>query len=457
MSSVSVTDGVIGEIAEQVSQIIRMRMKWQGTPFDIKRGVEMYQAHLDLSVPSIEMNLPDATHLSPEDGGAPNESGVYVLSRDEGHKYVGRAIEDRTGQATKGLRKRLKEHDRGASTSSKEIRLHRKELTTKMYPTGSTDAAKSLESRKIAEFKTHRDHGGWNKKRESQVSPFPDVGRRFAGIMTTGVLSDLVSFAVGGGAMEIREAWRNPSEMGLLERCRRLVRAIWERLPASVKDRFVREIGSEAILVLVLKDALMAPLRIAVATVETIVAALRRLWMEFVEGKIRTVSDVVAAVLKAVFVAVSVGVIIAVEAALTPLFGGILAPIFAAVIAGVMIVGGNRSIDHIVQSLAGIFHGAHGIARRRREEIEAFCAEHIPQLVADREQLESMVETHFSGRDALFESTFADLQSARDCGDLDGFLSGLQKLNAAYGKSLPWNTQREFDEFMLDDSQSLKL
>ena len=117
---------------------------------------------------------------------------------------------------------------------------------------------------------------------------------------------------------------------------------------------------------------------------------------------------------------------------------------------------GNRAIDHIVRSLFGIFHGA-GMARRRREEIEAFCAAEIPRLIADRERLESLVETHLAERETLFVCTFADLRSARDRDDVDGFLNGLQKLNQAYGKTLPWRTHKEFDDFMLDESQSLKL
>ena len=40
---------------------------------------------------------------------------------------------------------------------------------------------------------------------------------------------------------------------------------------------------------------------------------------------------------------------------------------------------------------------------------------------------------------------------------MDGFLKAMQKLNQAYGKALPWQTQREMDDFMLDPSQSLKL
>ena len=110
----------------------------------------MYRGHLGISVPSSEMNLQDAAKRSPEDGGAPNDVGVYVLKQRNGKPvYVGRAIEDRPNQATKGLRKRLQEHARGADTSSEKIRNNREELRVEFYSTGSADAAKSLEARKI--------------------------------------------------------------------------------------------------------------------------------------------------------------------------------------------------------------------------------------------------------------------------------------------------------------------
>ena len=455
--SVAVTDDIIREIGEQVSQTLRRRMpRWGGTAFDLTRGVEMYRGHCGVSIPSSEMRLKDAVQKELGNGGAPNEVGVYVLKLDGKPRYTGRAIEDRPDQATKGLRKRLQEHARGDKNSSERIRNHREVLTVEFFATGSVDAAKALEARKIQELGTDEE---WNKREEKAVSAAPDAARRATSAIATGVVSDLAVFAVGGAAMEIRDACRTPGDMPLLDRCERLVRAMSERLAVSLKDRSLREVGAEVLTGLA--SVLTAPLRMATAAVEQIVEVLRRLWMEFVDGKLKTLADVVAAALKAVFTVASVGVALALEAEFTTLFaampfGEILAAVSAAVVAGVMIVVGNRAIDHIVRSLFGLFQGA-DIAKRRREEIEAFCAERIPQLIADRDHVEALVETHLADREALFASTFADLRSARDRGDVDGFLNGLHKLNQAYGKTLPWRTHKEFDDFMLDDSQSLKL
>jgi len=442
----SVTDEVIREIAEQVSISMRKRVpRWGGTAFDMAQGVEMYRGHLGISIPSSEMNLQDAARLSPEDGGAPHGVGVYVLKREGKPVYVGRAIEDRPNQATKGLRKRLQEHARGADTSSDKIRDNREELTVEFYPTGSVEAAKSLEARKINDLQTDKDNGGWNKRVERPVSFVPDTMRRTASNIGVGVISDLALFSIGGAAMEIRDAWRNPEEMSLPKRCARLVQAIWQRFLASVKDRSVREIGTEAITAVA--SVLTAPLKMATAAVEKIAHVLRRLWMDFVAGKLKTLADVVSACLKAVFTGASVGVAFAVESELalqfaSVPFGDILATLCAAVVAGVMIVLGNRGIDYVVRSLFELFQGA-DVARRRREEIEAFCDEAVPRLIADRERLEVLVECHIADREALLDRTFGDLRLARDTDDIDGFIKALNELSP-----LPWLTFDEFVGFM---------
>ena len=295
--------------------------------------------------------------------------------------------------------------------------------------------------------------------RHTASAAVTDSGKRIAGNIAVGVAADFTVFAFGGAVSEIRGAYLSPREFTLMERCERLLRAIWDWLARELKDRSLREIGSEVVLGIV--SAAARPLKLARAAVERIVSILRRLWMDLYSGKVRTVADVVSAALKAVYVVASAGVAILLEQTLSPYFGvlpggDLLAAVVAAVVAGVMIVVGNRSIEHVVCSLVGIFRGAE-LAKLRREEIEAFCAAEIPRLISDRHRLEALVETQLADREALFACTFAELQVARDGNDIPGFLNGLQKLNQNYGKALPWRSDEELEEFMLDASQPLKL
>ena len=285
-----------------------------------------------------------------------------------------------------------------------------------------------------------------------------DTGKRIAGNVAVGIASDVSVFAFGGAVSEIREAYRSPGELTLMERCERLLRLIWERLRAALKDRSLREIGSEAVLAIV--SGLARPLKLAQSAIERIVDVLRRLWMDFVGGRLQTVADVVSASLKAVYTVASVAVAFMVEEALSgylPIPGGdLLAAVIAAVVAGVMIVIGNRSIEAVVQSLA-VTAAAGARARWRREEIERICDEAIPRLVKDRVRLVGLLDSHFADRKALIASSFEGLASTQRDQDFGGFVGELAKLNEAYGGALPWRTREEIDRFIFDESQPLKL
>ena len=509
-NSVSVTDDVIREIGEQVSLTLRRKIpRLGGTPFDVTRGIEMYREHCYTfgNLQAIRTNRDGSANRSEKQlAGKSFEELDAADQRRRGHvayttdDLAERKPDDSLFKKNPEIKKyAVKNHpetdvvrisrDRSVSAQQHKnyqdpraaVKAFMKDLDNDEFKVPSDqytgvceeldkDIAKGGQKGKEAESIKEilvRSNVSANQarspRREVARQALEDASKRTARNVADGFISDipdLAMFAVGGAVVEIREAYRHPGDMPLLDRCIRLVRAIWERLLVSLKDRSLREVGTEALTALA--SVLTAPLRMAVSAVERIVDVLRRLWMDFVNGKLKTLADVIAAGLKAVFAIASVGVATALELKFQavfgtiPIVGQILPALCAAVVAGVMIVVGNRSIDHIVRSLFSIFQGAE-VARRRREEIEAFCAEQVPRLIADRNRLETLVETHLADREALFACTFADLRSARNGNDVDKFLNGLQKLNQAYGKTLPWRTHREFDDFMLDDSQSLKL
>jgi excinuclease UvrABC nuclease subunit len=79
--------------------------------------------------------------------------------------YVGRAIEDRKGQSTKGLRKRLKEHFRCDTNGKKELCEYKDELNLEILPLKTVDEAKRMEAKLIKKYDTVES--GWNKRYES--------------------------------------------------------------------------------------------------------------------------------------------------------------------------------------------------------------------------------------------------------------------------------------------------
>lgn len=95
---------------------------------------------------------------------APNKIGVYIMHHNGEVKYIGRAIEDRPGQSTKGLRKRLQEHWRGSHTGKSELHTYRNELMVKIITCDSVQEAKETEARLIRQHDTVNN--GWNLRYE---------------------------------------------------------------------------------------------------------------------------------------------------------------------------------------------------------------------------------------------------------------------------------------------------
>ena len=505
-ASMSVTDDVIREIGEQVSRTLLGRLPGKLKGLDLSSGIGMYENHLSTysRLEGIRHNKDGSLNRSTErqlpgksfeelDAHARRREGkkayttdelASIRKDDEDHPLFTKnpdlislaeenhpqtdVVEVRPdGKIVTYQHKNYKKVNAGIAGLLKDPDNDRFVVPAEQYDEyvqkldakiaeGGLDAGELKKIREGLEKSPIKSSQARSPRNHLVGTAVADAGKRAAGNIAVGVASDVAVFAFGGAVSEIRAAYRSPGELTLMERCERLLRAIWDRLRIVLKDRSLREVGSEVIV-----SALTRPLKLATDAIERIVTVLRRLWMDFLSGKLRTVADVVSAALKAVYAVASVGVAILLEQSLSPYFaivpgGDLLAAVIAAVVAGVLIVVGNRSIDHIVRSLFGIFHGAE-LARLRREEIEAFCAAEVPRLIADWDRLEALVETHLADREALFACTFAELTSARHGNDVDGFLNGLQKLNQDYGKTLPWRTHREFDEFMDDDSQSLKL
>lgn len=92
-------------------------------------------------------------------------------------------------------------------------------------------------------------------------------------------------------------------------------------------------------------------------------------------------------------------------------------------------------------------------ARERREHIEALCLTAIPLMRAHRLELESLIAQHFAARGHLLSQAFDGLEHSLLDWNADGFTSQLERVNQAFGATLPFKTLTEFDAFMADDDQ----
>ena len=319
----------------------------------------------------------------------------------------------------------------------------------KRAKTGGEDAEQAKEFLQKLEPASVSRWGTRNPRLAQATKVAEDAATRTGHRIGAGVATDVALITIGGVAWEIREAYRDPDAMTLMERVDRLLRVVWTKITTAIKDRALREIGFEALSMGV--SMLATPLKMARAAVFKILNTAQRLWMDFVAGKIKSLAEVVSLILKAVYSVACIGVAIVVERYLSTVLGvapggEMLSAVLAAAVAGVIIVIGNRGIEAIVQGLAALSARAE-LARRRREEIERFCAQAIPQMIADRDRLEELIDLHLTVRGIALDSAFADMGAARDDEDLGRFLDALKTLNP----TLPWSSLAEFENVMRSD------
>lgn len=477
--SPSVADEAIREIGQQVSQAL-LRFVPSGTgkfDLDIPGAIGLYGNHLQThknlgEIRGAQLHGRALEVLHVHDRRVAGDRIDLTKPNDEQTDVVTVTSKDRIRGQLKNLDPR--DENRVPKNFSGYYRAFKKDIDNEEFivPKGYLEGVRA-DLKKRAEKGDEDAKEMLPKLRESSVTrwetenPGLAHARRFAQDAATrtgrrigvGLATDVASIAIGGVAWEIREAYREPGAMTLMERVERLLRVVWSKVKAAFKDRALREIGFEALSMGV--SVLAAPLKMARAALSRILSIVQRLWMDFVAGKIKSLADVVSAILKAVYSVACIGVAIAVERSLMSSVlgavpgGGMLSAVLAAAVAGMVIVIGNRGIESIVRGLAAMSARA-ALARRRREDIERFCAQAIPRMIADRDRLEELVDRHLAEREAALDSAFADMAAARDDEDIGSFLDGLNALNAAYGKALQWSSQAEFDDAMRSD-EPLKL
>lgn len=96
-------------------------------------------------------------------------------------------------------------------------------------------------------------------------------------------------------------------------------------------------------------------------------------------------------------------------------------------------------------------------AKERRREIEAMCLALIPKIQKERYDYEMLVEKHFSDRRNEFVDAFTSMDASWENDDPQTFIHGLGRILSQFGGTLNFKTFEEFDDFMMNSEQPLKL
>ncbi len=98
--------------------------------------------------------------------------------------------------------------------------------------------------------------------------------------------------------------------------------------------------------------------------------------------------------------------------------------------------------------LSYIFEKDARLAREERIRVEQECEQHIVLIKAYRSQLNDMINQYLKDKMEVFNDSFDAIKSSLCIGDIDGFISGSNKITEALGGQVQYSDKKGFDALM---------
>ncbi len=92
----------------------------------------------------------------------------------------------------------------------------------------------------------------------------------------------------------------------------------------------------------------------------------------------------------------------------------------------------------------------------KAEKVHNICAELLPELLQEKEELEELIEKSLNNRKLALDTSFATFQDGLNSNNTDSLINGLIGINSVFKQKLQFVTFKEFDSFM-KSSETLKL
>jgi hypothetical protein len=280
-----------------------------------------------------------------------------------------------------------------------------------------------------------------------------DVSVRIASNTASSLLAIGSQVIIGGTICELRDAVSNPQHTNLTTRIKRVLTTTIDAL----REKGIYSAGKDIVheIVQIVLGIIASSFKSVTFFLKQLGNAISKIWdhvFSYITGKISSFSDFIRIVVKTIADIGIAFLALKFDTALNT-FGipSVVSGIISASLAGLAIFAVNKGIDSFFYALTSAFSKAK-IAEIRREQIEKFCEEAIPQLEASREKYISFVQTYFKERNTILTSNFDNLKNAVSTNNAMAIYSSLNNINLLFGKTLGWSTQEEFDRMMLSDA-----
>ncbi len=284
-------------------------------------------------------------------------------------------------------------------------------------------------------------------------------------IVQTG-LSDAVVVALSslanGAIYEIRDAFNNNSlDISIKDRIKRLLKKVINDFYKTFKRG--ASFGTLDVGIGVLSQifkSISSKLMSIWKSIRTSAKSIFNAIYSYITGEIKSYKELLSTIIKGLLSAIMVVGTVALETQLeaflapivTPVVANFLAPALAIVIGSIAVVISMKSVDIALNALFGAFAQA-DLAKMRAEKIKEICAEMIPELIAQKNELKDLIEKTYKKRKLTFEKSFNEFKKGLSNNDINSIICGLESINSMYGKKLQFQTFKEFDDFMCSDEK----
>lgn len=175
-------------------------------------------------------------------------------------------------------------------------------------------------------------------------------------------------------------------------------------------------------------------------------------------GEIKNYRDLLSTIIKSLLSAAMVVGILALEVKLeaflspmvSPTVAAFLAPALSIVIGSIAVVIMTKSVDLALNTLFGVF-AQRDIAKMKAEKVRELYESLLPALIEEKEELKELIAITYKERKLTFEKSYSDFKQGLSKNEIETIVCGLIGINELYGKKLQFETQKEFDDFMVSD------
>lgn len=379
--------------------------------------------------------------------------------KEEQHKVV------ETTKGKKGLygknNKYLKEDDLKITVAKDDYDKHKNKLEKTIRNSKNPDdveaAKKTLE--KLEKSKTSRKEAENSKTTAIKMQTTQAVGHVVQAGLSDAVIVTLSTLA-NGAIYEIKDAFddKRPN-IPIQERIKRLLKKVIEEFQKTFKRG--ASFGTLDVGVGILSQifkSISSKLTMLWKSIRTSMKSIFNAIYSYFTGEIKSYQELMSTIIKGLLSAILVVGTVALETQLeaflapivTPTVASFLAPALAIVIGSIAVVIIMKSVDMALNALFGVF-SQRDLAKRKAEEIKELCAELLPDLIAEKEELKELIAKTYKERKLTFDKSFSEFKEGLSTSNIESVMSGLIGINSMYNKKLQFATFEEFDDFMLSD------